>query len=699
MTKRFLLSLLFVATTGFAGADTLYLKDGEQALGVLKSMTADTVAFEGVDGIKELDKDDVSRIQLQRARLWDDVNEAAQVTDPDLRAALDTQPTEEQYPADGFAILLDRQTFDLTEPGVLKHTQRTIIKILRQRGEDVATFNVPYFEDTGKAEIDFALTVTPDGRVLHLSDMAIKDESLYGKVPGYRRLSRLRFAAKEPRPGSVIDVQRTVTRTLNTLLEPFYTEQTFRDRAPILRKEVRVVMPSIEEGTLAWCVSVPENGNSKCQTGTSGCLDNAPVKASRAVEGDNVVLAWSLTEPQSGIVDEPMMPPLQTFVPVLVVGDAVEWETLSSEYANKLAEVAPLSDELKTKALELGSAQAIHDYVARNVRAVPVPFRAYSLLPRSGNETAKRGLANELDKNFLYYQMLKAADIPCTFSLLRDRTHGPLCSKVASLSALQHCAVYLEKEKAFSEAATGVLAFGVLPGVFQGGEALPIAAGAKPVEVVETTLKDETETTEYNATLNVDGNLDIQIKLSAMGNQENAYRALKDLSDEEIRIQLQQLVSAIHPTAVLKDFTTTDLSDLSISPVLTVNCSVDGYAVKAGEDLMMFNVPGLEFSAAQVGRPERQHGLFWNQRGREIVTGTIQLPDGFELHSVPEKVNFKSSVADFAAQFKKEASNLAFTQTYDLKVSQAPADAYPEYKESQELRADLSRQRVILKKK
>ncbi len=686
--------LLMVGPIAFA--DTLYLRDGEQAQGSLKAMTPDTVVFDGVEGEIRLEKSDVSRIQLQRVRQWDDVTQAEQISDADLKAVLANQPAADDFPADGFVTLLDRFTFDLTEPGVIKATQRTISKVLRQRGEEVATVNVLYFEDTAKAEIDFALTVTPDGRVLRLSDAAVKEESLFAGVPGYRRLSRLRFAAKEPRPGSVIDVQRTVTRTRVPVVEPFYVELMFREPAPIVRKEVMVIVPADAEETVAWQLDIPENGVFKTVT-TLG--EAGPVAATRRVEGENVVLTWTLTQPQPGISDAPLMPPVQTFVPKLTLGEAQSWETLAEAYAAKLADVAPVSEALKSKAVELaaqGGAGAIHDFVARNVRLAPVPIFAYSLVPRPGDETLRLGMGNELDKNFLYYQMLEAAGVPCSFALLRDRSEGPACLGVASLRGFSHGGVYLEKERTFSDASIDVLPFGVLPGLLQGGWALPVTADAEPVRIEEASLKDEPQTVEFDARLDTEGNLSMTVTLRACGNQAAPFRGLKTLSDQDVRVQLQQLVSDNHPGGILNSYTTTDLADLSVPPVITLECTVPGYGVTAGDDLMMFNVPLTGFSAEEVGRPDRELGLFWNNKMRQRIEGVIHLPAGFRVYSMPQKVAFKSSVADYKVRFKKAASKLEFRQTYDLKVSSAPASAYSDYKQSLELRADLARQRIIL---
>ena len=174
--------------------DTIYLREGEEEGGRLLAMTAGAVRFEGRHGVKILDKTDVVKIQLQRARQFDEVQTADQITDPDLKACIESQPSPADYPAAGSVTLLERQVYDLTEAGLVKDTVRRIVKVMQQRGEDVATTSMWYFEDTDTPHVDFALTVTPDGRVLHLSDAALKNESIYASLPDYRRLARFRFA-------------------------------------------------------------------------------------------------------------------------------------------------------------------------------------------------------------------------------------------------------------------------------------------------------------------------------------------------------------------------------------------------------------------------------------------------------------------------------------------------------------------------
>jgi hypothetical protein len=66
------------------------------------------------------------------------------------------------------------------------------------------------------------------------------------------------------------------------------------------------------------------------------------------------------------------------------------------------------------------------------------------------------------------------------------------------------------------------------------------------------------------------------------------------------------------------------------------------------------------------------------------------------VYSMPKKVASKSDVVAYKATLKHKGDTILFTDQYDLKVNQAPRDAYARYKACNEARATIPRQRVIL---
>ncbi len=684
MTRmRYAIPLILAAVMmASAGADTLYLRDGEQHPGRLEKMTEDTVWFESPEGVLEYPKSDVLKIQLQQARQYDEVETVDQITDPDLLACLESLPGREQFPAAGYVTLLHRQTIDLREEGVMKETVRHIALILQQRGEDVATANVWYFEDTDEPRVDFALTVTPEGNVLHLSDAALKSESIYSRLPEYQRLARLRFACKEPRPGCVIDVQYTVERKRGGPFEPVYATAVFREQEPIQRKEVIVLTPEGEAKRITSDLHAPGEVQ-----GESSEQDHT----------------WKLARVQPGLPTEPFMPPLTHIGPTLTIAEAASWDELARAYDSALAELPPLSSALAARAKELagaGGAAAVRHFVARNIRTAPVSHWHFRIVPHDPNATAQRGVANELDKNVLYWRMLEAAGIEASFALVRSREAGPWPAGTPSLRAFDRSAVYIPSIEAFTSAESDVLPFETLPGSLQGTCALGFPYGADTPELTQRAKpENERDATRFEAVLNEDGSLALAVTFSATGNAQAGLRGLKDLDEQMLRNRLTQFAAFLHPSAVLEDYEVSDLADLAVPPELTLRCRIPEFAVKAGDDLMMFTLPAVSYSAHMVGRPSRGFPMFWDHASMETTEGTITLPGGYEVYSLPEAETFTSEVAEYRAQLSAKDGAVVFEDMYALKVAEAPASAYPGYKQCLERRAGLARQRIILSRK
>ena len=688
LPKYLCLLLVFLLTVCLSAMpDTLYLRAGEQESGRLEKMTPDAVVFKGAGGEKTLPIADVTSIQLQQPRLFDEVEKADQITDPDLKTCIENAPSDKDYPADGSLTLLQRRIYDLSTPGVVKETSRVITKILRQRGEDVGSVNVWYFDDTDTPSVDFALTVTPDGRVLHLNDAALKNESIYSRLPEYRRLSRLRFACKEPRPGSILDVQYTVVRKRDLVLEPFYADELFLDESPLLRKEVKVILPPEAAGDWKRCINLEIR---PAGTDVIGLTTTDNPKA----------LVLGLSQPQPGVIREPLMPPFTEFAPRATLAVATTWKDVSKAYAAELAKIPPPSDALKAKAEELakqGGPRAIYDFIVRNIRTVPVPQTSYRLIPHSPDETAKRGIANELDKNFLYCKMLEAASIECSFAIVRSRGQGPISDAAPSIRALDRSAVYLTKDERFSNVSSDLLPYESLAGDLQDVPALLVVPEAADLSRTRPpSIKDELQTKHFQGTLSQDGALELSVTYAGAGNSAVGLRSLKDLDEQEMRNQVQQIVSAIHPAGVLKDYNTTELANLDAAPELTFNCSIPGYAFKAGEDLMLFNLPLVDYEAGDVGRPTREHDLFWPQVSQSLCEGAVTLPKGFKVYSMPKGVKFNAPTVSYRARLTKKSAAIHFSDQSGIKLQQAPKAAYADYKHFKELRADLSRQRIIL---
>jgi hypothetical protein len=104
----------------------------------------------------------------------------------------------------------------------------------------------------------------------------------------------------------------------------------------------------------------------------------------------------------------------------------------------------------------------------------------------------------------------------------------------------------------------------------------------------------------------------------------------------------------------------------------------------------------VDYEAGDVGRPTREHDLFWPQVSQSLCEGAVTLPKGFKVYSMPKGVKFNAPTVSYRARLTKKSAAIHFSDQSDIKLQQAPKAAYADYKHFKELRAGLSRQRIIL---
>jgi len=168
---------------------------------------------------------------------------------------------------------------------------------------------------------------------------------------------------------------------------------------------------------------------------------------------------------------------------------------------------------------------------------------------------------------------------------------------------------------------------------------------------------------------------------------------------EELEKIFQEAVGRIHPNATLHSYHVSDLDDLSVSVEITTEYRITDYALKAGKTLMVFQLPDLEYSAYEVGKPSRVHPLDWSHRTSETNHYTLELPKGFEVYYLPRDVNYDTPLMTYQAHFEQKNRGILFTDASTRKAIFAPSEDYPLYKKGIEAKAKLAKEWVVLERK
>ena len=701
------ISLLLLPLSAEAGTDTdvLYTKKGEEYVGRLSTVSADSVVFEHVmEGGMAFALPDVQRVELGRSRPGDMWRTIEEIDDPVLLEALENAPSEEEFPNAGHVTIYRETAYRLNRGGSSDVTSRKIQKVFKERGKAVANNTLYYLSSNSRGRIDFGRTITAEGEVVPLSDAAIQDGSVFAAYPEYRDLNKKQSALKKVREGSIIDYQTTVHEEGTSTLWPFLATSSLGDREPARKIVLSVTVPEEVDCTYQML---------RFESDWPSSLEQL---------GDGFVRYTWIQEDTEELEPENFMPTTNDLWPRVAIAPKTTWDDLGREYASVVASVSPGEEIVRTvaeliegRSSRWEKAEAIYTFMIKEIRTIPVPYSLYSRVPQDINEVFARKYGNDLDKTVLFLAMLRQAEIPANLCLIVPQSHGALMDQVPSLGHFSDCLVRIEgrsgilrrilrrgtpeSECIYTSVLDEKMPFGDLDAGYQHVQGLRI--DRKDSRLIRTPLLPadrEAALNRADVEIAEDGTFTVEESTRYTGGTAASIRGFKVLREEEVTKRIQAMVAGIHPNAEMITYEMSDLEDLDVPVELTVTYRITDYPLRAGEKLMAFHLPNLEYSAQDVGKQTRVHPLDWSSRTRTTNRYTLRLPEGFTVYHLPDDVSYDIPLLSYTAGFETKDGTIVFTDEYLRRHIEAPAEIYPEFKKGIETRAKLSKEWIVLER-
>jgi hypothetical protein len=152
--------------------------------------------------------------------------------------------------------------------------------------------------------------------------------------------------------------------------------------------------------------------------------------------------------------------------------------------------------------------------------------------------------------------------------------------------------------------------------------------------------------------------------------------------------------------ANLIDYNLTGFKDLSSEVDVSYSCKIPAFAVRAGEEVLAFKLPTIDFSAWDVGAQERtlpfsRPGNFY---GKKNIS--IEIPDGYEIEFLPEGVDVDVGYESFEGELKFENGKINYYQTTSGEHRRIiEPDEYTEYKQFVEQKSKFADKWILVRKK
>jgi len=300
--------------------------------------------------------------------------------------------------------------------------------------------------------------------------------------------------------------------------------------------------------------------------------------------------------------------------------------------------------------------------------------------------------------------MLKRAGIESTLLLAHSRDEGTLTSENPCLWPMNApvVRVTVEDKTFFCAPTTELVPFGYLRGYLQGAYALEARAPSKGlITLPSRSASEEATLTDSQITLSADGSIRVMRVEHPHGQSAIGWRKLSKLKPEELEQRFARIVASIHAAALLLRYSAENLKDLDKPVVITYEYEVAGYALKAGEETLVFKLPEVDYSASAIQKYERDLPMFWKTRYMLQNKATVTLPEGFKVTSKPpETVSYKEKAAFmwYEACFKEEDGRIYFGDTFVRNSVYEPPEAYPAFIAAIKTSAELAKQWIVIEK-
>jgi len=590
----------------------------------------------------------------------------------------------------GAIYLLDKVTRIVRSDSSSELIVHQIIKINRESGKKFAEVQIPYNQTFQKVKIDFARTITREGKIIKLKRNAIHTVTPASLAPYAALYSSLKVktvSMPAVELGSIIEYQYRILQKKSLMKNHFWDDFYFQSEEPLVVSKYILVLP---------------------KSRTFKKLEKEINSPEITEKGGQRSYSWEKRD-SAGLIREPEMPPLKQVLPLLLISSVKDWEEVASWYytlaKEQMVADEPLKQEvfrlIKGKKTEREKIRAIYNYCSSNIRYVGLEIGINGYQPHQASEVFHLKYGDCKDKATLLITMLGVAGIR-SYPVLINSEHQ-IDASLPSPSQFNHCIVAVpdEEKYLYLDTTAEICSFGDLPAEDQNRDVLIVKEG-KAI-LVKTPLyraQDNLCTRKIEINLKEDGTISAKVGVTTSGFFNLAYRSsFRYLRTIEQKKFLSEDLNRVCPGAVLAEFKISDLTNLDQPVEENYSFSVENYAMRMGNKLLI--KPALieaVRSTALVAEEKRNYPILFQRCWEKFENVLINLPDGWEAETLPEALLLRHPFGEFEASYQKTEEGILYQRKFRISQPEISILDYQEFKNFYKKIAYQDRKEIILTK-
>jgi len=645
--------------------DILYLMNGEEVVGTVMNYKKGNISVKRGKSVRKIPGDSVASIEFSQVREGDKWKTVNDIKDKILLNALKIDVSN--YKNAGYVNLLVSKNITFKEDRSYIIKIRKIRKIMAERGENAANNCIYYLSSTENAHLDFARTVRADGTITHIMDNAIENASVYTSYPDYDRLRSIKFAIPEAGIGNILDYQITI-KGKSTRGNPFLLDDILGDKDPTIYQNIELISA---QGLKFYFGSAQPDTD--------------------WVKNDNHCYIWELKN-DNGFVPEINMPPLYDVRKRAFASPIWGINDLINLFKIKFKNYKSIADSIINEKQD--TIDILYNFVRENIKYVPVGPQAVSFRPYLPIQVIKRGYGNSFDKTFLFYALLRAENIPARAVLVKSKEKGKPFLKYPVFSQFDGMIVTLKGK--WYEPTLNIREPGVISGKYQGTMGMDLSG--KEISVPFPELKNMKTSLKRKIVIMKNGNALVSENIQWKGLNGEKLRRWKELLPEQIKINIEAYINAVHSGALLKNYHLSNLKNMSKPPTLSITYKIKEFSPPYGK-FMIFHLPGLKYNADVISSEKRNFPIFYPTQRYDDKHIELIIPKKYKIRYLMKSLDVSAPGFDFILKIRSKGSKISFEAKTIRKGTVIAQKEYSEYKSVLERVASLNDKWIVLEKR
>jgi len=364
----------------------------------------------------------------------------------------------------------------------------------------------------------------------------------------------------------------------------------------------------------------------------------------------------------------------------------------------RAAEIKAMTDTIKS---DKDKARFLYRYMQQNMRYVSVQLGIGGLKPFPATfvDEKKYGDCKAL-VNYMY-ALLKAAGVPSYYAVVQAGTNGQPADPAFTYDSFNHIILCMpmKGDTTWLECTNMQQPFGKLGSFTENRNAVLITEdGGKLVNTPRSIMAENSLQGLVHLRLFADGSAKANIKLQATGDDRELYTELAAQKVDFQKSYLMKNLKIRQPSV----FELKDAPDVGGVKETDMELEYDSFCDLLAGNKQFYRPSVLDlWSSTLKDSEKRKYDYYFDYPMQKSCVTIIDLPQDFDIESLPADVSLKFTYGDYQASYKYDAAKNQVTSTthFNLNNQIVPAAKYAEMQAYMENIAKAQNRKLVIKRK